>query len=130
MFAMKPKIIKTEAEYEAAMRRIERIFDSKPATAKGDGLELLLLLVENYEEEAFPINLPDPITAIRFRMDQQELKPKNLIPFIGSKCKVSEVLSGRRPLSLTMIRNLSAFPPKCCSSSPRASLKPAPRRYG
>jgi len=105
---MKPKILKTKAECDAAMARIEKIFDAKRGTSKGYELELLLLLVENYEEEAFPIDLPDPITAIRFRMDQQELKPKDLIPFIGSKSKISEVLSGRRPLSLTMIRNLSA----------------------
>lgn len=104
---MKPKIIKTETEYETAMARVERIFDAKPGTAKGDELALLLLLVEKYEEEAFPIGLPDPITAIRFRMDQQDLKPKDLIPYIGSKSKVSEVLNGRRPLSLKMIRNLS-----------------------
>lgn len=104
---MKAKIIKTEAEYRAVMARIDRIFDAKPGTAKGDELELLLLLVETYETEAYPIDLPDPIIAIRFRMGQQDLEPKDLIPFIGSKSKVSEVLSGRRPLSLAMIRNLS-----------------------
>jgi HTH-type transcriptional regulator/antitoxin HigA len=104
---MKVKIIKSDAEYRAAMTRIEKIFDAKPGTPKGDELELLLLLVESYENEAFPIDLPDPITAIRFRMDQQGLQPKDLIPFIGSKSKVSEVLSGRRTLSLAMIRKLS-----------------------
>lgn len=104
--AMKPKVIKTEAEYEAALARVDEIFDAKPGTAKGDELELLLLLVENYEEKAFPIDLPDPITAIRFRMDQQKLKPKDLVPYIGSKSKVSEVLNGQRELSLTMIRKL------------------------
>jgi len=103
---MKPKVIKTEADYEAAMARVEEIFDAKPRTAKGDELELLLLLVEKYEEKAYPIGLPDPITAIRFRMEQQKLKPKDLVPFIGSKSKVSEVLSGQRELSLTMIRRL------------------------
>jgi HTH-type transcriptional regulator/antitoxin HigA len=106
MKAVKPKVIKTEADYLAAMARIEEIFDAKPGTAKGDELELLLLLVEKYEEKAFPMELPDPITAIRFRMEQQKLKPKDLVPYIGSKSKVSEVLSGQRPLSLTMIRNL------------------------
>jgi HTH-type transcriptional regulator / antitoxin HigA len=103
---MKPKVIKTEAEYEATMARVEEIFDAKPGTPTGDELELLLLLVEKYEDKAFPIDLPDPITAIRFRMDQQNLKPKDLIPYIGSKSKVSEVLSGQRELSLTMIRKL------------------------
>ncbi len=103
---MKPRIIKSEAEYEATLARIERIFRAKPGTAQGDELELLLLLVETYEEQAYPIDPPDPIAALRFRMEQQGLKPRDLIPYIGSKSKVSEVLSGRRPLSLTMIRKL------------------------
>ncbi len=103
---MKPKIIKTEAEYQATLARIETIFDAKPGTAKGEELELLLLLVETYEAKAYPIDPPDPISALRFRMEQDGLKPKDLIPYIGSKSKVSEVLSGRRSLSLTMIRKL------------------------
>ena len=103
---MKPKILKTSVEYELALARIETIFDAKPGTAKGDELELLLVLVEKYEDVAFPINLPNPITAIRFRMEQQNLEPKDLVPYIGSKSKVAEVLSGQRSLSLSMIRNL------------------------
>lgn len=103
---MKPKVIKSQAEYDATMARVEEIFDAKPGTSKGDELELLLLLVESYEEKAFPINLPDPVTAIRFRMDQQNLQAKDLVPFLGSKSKVSEVLHGQRDLSLTMIRKL------------------------
>ena len=103
---MKPKILKTPVEYELALARIETIFDAKPGTAKGDELELLLVLVEKYEDVAFPINLPNPITAIRFRMEQQNLEPKDLVPYIGSKSKVAEVLSGQRSLSLSMIRNL------------------------
>jgi len=103
---MKPKIIKTDADYQATLARIERIFDAKPGTAKGDELELLLLLVETYEDKKYPIDPSDPIAALRFRMEQGGLKPKDLIPYIGSKSKVSEVLSGHRPLSLTMIRNL------------------------
>ena len=103
---MKPKVIKTEAENKATLARIEAIFDAKPGTKKGDELELLLLLVEKYEEEAFPIDLPDPISAIQFRMDQQKLKPKDLVPFIGNENKVSEVLGRQRPLSLPMIRKL------------------------
>ncbi len=103
---MKPKIIKTATQSQAAMTRIESIFDAKPGTEKGDELELLLLLVERYEEKAFRIDLPDPIAAIRFRMDQQNLKPKDLVPYIGSMSNVFEVLGGQRPLSLTMIRKL------------------------
>ncbi len=105
---MKPKVIKTESEHKAALARIDRIFDAKPGTAKGDELELLLLLVETFEERAYPIDPPSPIAAIRFRMEQQGLEPKDLVPYIGSKSKVSEVLSGRRPLSLSMIRRLVA----------------------
>ena len=105
---MKPKVIKTTAQYEATLARIEEIFDAKPGTAKGDELELLVLLVETYEDKTYPIDLPDPIDALRFRMEQDGLKPKDLIPYIGSKSKVSEVLSGQRPLSLTMIRKLVA----------------------
>jgi HTH-type transcriptional regulator/antitoxin HigA len=104
--ALKPKVIKTEAEYQQALARVEAIFDARPGTAKGDELELLLLWVETYEDQAYPIDLPDPISALRFRMEQGGLKPKDLIPYIGSKSKVSEVLSRRRPLSLTMIRKL------------------------
>lgn len=101
-----PKVIKTEEAYEEALSRIEEIFDSKPGTPEGDELELLVTLVELYEEEKYPIEAPDPISAIKFRMEQQGLKNKDLIPFIGSKSKVSEVLSGKRELSINMIRKL------------------------
>ena len=103
---MKPKVIKTKAQYEATMARIEEIFDAKPGTAKGDELDLLVMLVEAYEDKVYPIELPDPIAALRFRMEQEGLRPKDLVPFIGNKSKVSEVLSGKRPLSLPMIRKL------------------------
>lgn len=101
-----PKLIKTEADYEAALARIEEVFAAHPGTPEGDELELLTLLVERYEEQEFPVALPDPVTAIRFRMEQEGLKQKDLAPFIGSQSKVSEVLSGQRSLSLAMIRNL------------------------
>src|ERR1700687_2848805 len=78
--AMRPRVIKTQAQYEATLARIEEIFDARPGTARGDELELLLLLVETYEDAAFPIDLPDPITALRFRMEQAGLRPKDLIP--------------------------------------------------
>jgi len=103
---MKPKLIKNETEYEAALVRIEALFSAKPGTPGGDELDLLVTLVELYESRAFPIDLPDPITAICFRMSQQRLKPKDLVPYIGSASKVSEILSGKRTLSLAMIRNL------------------------
>ncbi len=88
---MKPKVIKTQAQYEATLARIEKIFNAKLGTAKGDELELLLLLAETYEEAAYPVELPDPVAALRFRMEQEGLRPKDLIPYIGSKSKVSEV---------------------------------------
>ncbi len=103
---MIPKIIKTEEEYENTLVRIESLMDAEPGTQAGDELELLVTLVELYEEEAYPIDLPDPVEAIKFRMEQQGLKQKDLAPIIGSRSKVSEVLSRRRPLSLAMIRKL------------------------
>jgi HTH-type transcriptional regulator / antitoxin HigA len=103
---MKPKMIKTETDYQEALGRIEAIFDAKPNTPEGDELELLVTLVEYYEEKAYPIGRPSPVDAIRFRMQQQGLKAKDLIPYMGSASKVSEVLSGKRALSLPMIRKL------------------------
>lgn len=104
---VKAKVIKTEADYEAAMARIEELLDAKSGTPGADELELLSTLVELYEKKTFPIEPPDPASAIRFRMEQQGLKPKDLVPYLGSPSKVSEVLSGRRGLSLSMIRNLN-----------------------
>ena len=103
---MKAKVIKTESEHAAALARIEKLMEAKRNTPQGDELELLSLLVHNYEEKVFPVDKPDPLVAIRFRMDQQGLEPKDLVPLLGSRSRVSEVLSGRRNLSLKMIRNL------------------------
>jgi HTH-type transcriptional regulator/antitoxin HigA len=105
---MKAKVIKTTAEYSAALARIEKLMDAKLDTPQGDELDLLSLLVHDYEEKVFPIDKPDPVAAIRFRMEQQGLNPKDLVPFLGSRSRVSEVLSGRRNLSLSMIRALAA----------------------
>lgn len=104
---MNPKIIKSEEDYNIALNRIEEIFDAKPGSPEFDEMELLVKLVEIYEDEKYPISAPDPISAIKFRMEQQGLKNKDLIPYIGSKSKVSEVLSGKRALSLNMIRKLN-----------------------
>ena len=105
---MKPKLIRTETDHEAALRRIELLMENEPepASPQGEELELLSLLVERYEDEQYPMDLPEPVAAIRFRMEQQGLKPKDLVPFIGSASKVSEVLAGKRGLSVAMIRNL------------------------
>jgi HTH-type transcriptional regulator/antitoxin HigA len=103
---MKPKLIKTEKDYRAALRRIEEIFGAKRGTPEGDELELLATLVELYEDEAFPIGLPSPVEAIRFRMEQQGLRPKDLAPHLGGANRVSEVLSGKRALTTAMIHKL------------------------
>jgi HTH-type transcriptional regulator/antitoxin HigA len=105
---MIPKVIKTEKEYESALARINDLMDADPGTPEGDELELLVTLVELYEKAKHPIDLPDPVEAIKFRMDQLGLKQKDLILLIGSRSKVSEVLSRQRPLSITMIRKLNA----------------------
>ena len=103
---MKPKLIKTKKEYRAALRRIEEIFDAKPRTPEGDELDLLVTLVELYEDRTFPIGLPSPVEAIKFRMEQQGLRPKDLAPYLGGANRVSEVLGGRRALTVGMIQKL------------------------
>ena len=103
---MNPKVIRNEADYEAAMARIDELVEAKLGTPEGDELDLLATLVELYEKDVYPIGPPDPIEAIRFRMEQMGLKQKDLIPFIGSRSKVSEVLSGHRSLSVSMMRKL------------------------
>lgn len=100
------KPIKTEADYDAALEQIALLMDAKAGTPEADELEVLATLVECYETEHYPINLPDPIAAIRFRMEQEDLSQRDLIPYIGSRSKVSEVLSGKRPLTLQMMRSL------------------------
>lgn len=101
------RLIKTEGDHEKALSRIEELMDAKPGTAEMDELELLTALVEMYEERHYPIEPPDPIEAIKFRMEQLGLTRKDMIPLIGSKSKVSEILNGKRPLTLAMMRSLN-----------------------
>ncbi len=103
---MKPKLLKNEKEYHAALERIDSLMSARPGTQEADALEFWTFLAETYEEHHDPIDLPDPIEAIRFRMEQQGLNQADLVPYIGSKSKVSEVLNGKRSLSLPMIRRL------------------------
>jgi len=103
---MQPFVIKTEEQYELALEQIAELMDAAPGTPDEVELELWGTLVELYEAKAHPIPLPDPIAAIRFRMEQQGLSRRDLTAFIGSQSKVSEVLSGKRPLSLSMMRRL------------------------
>lgn len=104
---MKHTIIKSEAQYDKALDRLHEIFDAKPKSKDGQEAELLVLLIENYEEEHHPIDIPDPIVAIRIRMEELQLKQKDLVGIVGSKGIVSEVLNRKRKLTVKMIRNLS-----------------------
>lgn len=104
---MKLKIIKTPQEYNEALERLEKVFDAKPGTSKGDELEVLALLIDQYEKEYFPVEIPDPIEAIKFRMEQLGMKQKDLAETIGFKSRVSEVLNKKRKLTLEMIRSLN-----------------------
>ena len=103
-----PKIIKTEADYQTALARIDELMETESDTPEADELELLVALVDMYEEQQFPIDPPDPIEAIKFRMEQSGLRPVDLAPYLGGKSKVSEVLNKKRPLTLSMIRALHA----------------------
>jgi HTH-type transcriptional regulator/antitoxin HigA len=100
------KIIKTESEYKSALIKLEKLFNAKPNTSKGDELELLSLLIEKYEQEKYPIDMPDPIEAIKFRMEQMGYTQNDLAKIIGLKSRASEILNKKRPLTLEMIRNL------------------------
>jgi len=103
------RIIKTEREHEQALERLTDLLDRNPAatTPESDELDLLALVIEHYEREHYPIDPPDPIEAIKFRMDQMGLTRKDLARYLGSASKISEILNGKRPLSLNMIRKLS-----------------------
>lgn len=103
---MQIRPVKTESDYEVALEQIDRLWGSLEGTENGDRLDVLLVLVENYESKHHPIDPPDPIEAIKFRMDQMNLTRKDLEPLIGSRGRVSEVFNRRRSLSLLMIRRL------------------------
>lgn len=100
------KIIKTEKDYKQALKRLEIIFDAKLGSKEGEELELLALLIENYENIHFPIDIPDPIEAIKFRMEQLGIKQKDLTESLGFSSRVSEILNRKRKLTLEMIRKL------------------------
>lgn len=106
---MQLKILKTEKDYDKALNRIDELIElnQKLGTPESDELEILALLVEKYEELNWNIETPDPIEAIKYRMEEMNLKQKDLIPYIGNKSKVSELLNRKISLSISMIRNLS-----------------------
>jgi HTH-type transcriptional regulator / antitoxin HigA len=100
------KPIKTKKDYQAAMNRLDAIFDSKPGTPAGDELEILTMLIEKYEDEHVQIDYPDPIEAIKFRMEQMGYTQNDLAKVVGLKSRASELLSKKRKLTLDMIRKL------------------------
>jgi len=106
-FKMKISPIKTEKDYQNALKRLELVFDAKKGTEKGDELEILSILIDKYENEKFPIEMPDPIEAIKFRMEQMGLKQKDLVKLVGFKSRVSEIMNRKRKLTLDMIRKLN-----------------------
>jgi HTH-type transcriptional regulator/antitoxin HigA len=103
---MNIKAIKTEQDYEQALSRLEEIFHVPSNTEEGDEAEVLSILIEKYEDEHYPIAAPDPIEAIKFRMEQMDMKKKDLAEIIGYKSRVTEILTRKRKLTLKMIRNL------------------------
>jgi HTH-type transcriptional regulator/antitoxin HigA len=103
---MEIKPIKGDADYERALRRVEELWDSREGSAEKDELDILTTLIEAYEREHYPIDLPDPIEAIKFRLEQTGKDSRALIGVIGQRTRVYEVMRGKRPLSLNMIRNL------------------------
>ncbi len=104
---MEIKPVRTEEDYRAALEEIDAVFNAEPGTPEGDKLDILVTLVEAYEEKHHKIPLPDPVAAIEFHMERLGLSRKDLEPYIGNRARVSEILNRKRPLSLRMIRNLS-----------------------
>jgi len=100
------KAIKTEEDYNRAIKRLEAIFHAPVDSKEGDEAEVLSILIEKYEDEFYPIDAPDPIEAILFRMEQMEMSKKELADILGYKSRVSEIFSKKRKLNIKMIRNL------------------------
>ena len=98
--------IKTKKEYQNALHRLEVIFDAKPGSSQGDELEVLGILIDKYEQDHYPIDFPDPIEAIKFRMEQLGYSQSDLANVVGLKSRASEILNKKRKLTLEMIRNL------------------------
>lgn len=114
LYDMKTKILKTEQEYDEACERIYGLIQSSedaidPSSSSGEEIELLSLLVEKYEQDNFPSQAPNPIEAIKFRMEQMNLKQSDIAPLFGGKTRVSEVLNGKRSLTLKMITLLNRY---------------------
>src|SRR3972149_1267104 len=122
----KIKVIKTKEDYDEALKLVEELISREPDSdsTEGEQLGLLSALIQDYEARVFPEELPNPVEAIKFRMEQANLKPTDLVPYIGSRSRVSEILSGKRPLTLEMIRGLEiglGIPAKVLIKKPSAN---------
>jgi HTH-type transcriptional regulator/antitoxin HigA len=100
------KPIKTEQDYQAALMQMESVFDAKEGTAESDFADILALMIDDYEQKHYPIESPDPIEAIKVRMEEMNMKQVDMVNIIGTKSRVSEVLNRKRKLTLEMVRNL------------------------
>jgi HTH-type transcriptional regulator/antitoxin HigA len=98
--------IRTKADYRAALKEVERLWEAEPGTPEGDAVDVLTILIEDYEAKHFPVPAPDPIAAIEFMMEQKGLTRRDLEPAIGSRGRVSEIMTRKRPLTLPMVREL------------------------
>ncbi|RPI68640.1 MAG: transcriptional regulator [Geobacteraceae bacterium] len=103
---MEIRPIKSESDYEATLKEVERLMSAEAGQPEGDRLDVLVTLVEAYEREHYPVDFPDPVEAIKFRMEQQGLTVDDLVPVIGRKSRVYEILARKRPLTLRMIERL------------------------
>ena len=106
---MEIRPIRTKADYRAALKEVDRLWEADPGTPEGDRVDVLVTLIEAYEAKHYPIPAPDPIAAIEFMMEQKGLTRRDLEPAIGSRGRVSEVLTRKRPLTLPMVRALSTL---------------------
>ncbi len=104
---MEIKLIKTEQDYQEALAKLDELFDAPIGTKESDAADILALLVDEYENKHFPIEAPDPIEAIKIRMEEMQLKQKDLAPVLGGTNRASEVLNKKRKLTVEMIRNLN-----------------------
>lgn len=102
----KLKVITSEKDYRLALKAIEDLWDAKPGSEAHDSLEVMTLLVEDYEKRTFPMEEPDPVAAIRFRLDQAGMEQKDLVAILGSRSRVSEIMNHKRSLTVEMIRKL------------------------
>jgi HTH-type transcriptional regulator/antitoxin HigA len=128
---MEIKPIRNEADYERALRRIEELWDSTEGSAESDELDIVTTLVEAYEREHYPVDLPAPIDAIKFRLEQRGQDKRSLIGVIGHRTRVYEVMGGKRPLSLKMIRRLHEtlnIPAEVLIQRPKRRHKPRAHR--